>query len=419
MIAKAKQLSKSKFLKDVGKTTSAKIITVLIGFALKVIIIRLLTKEDFGLIAVLMALSSYFDMMADFSTHTITQRNIVKEKENYKEYYHIYVNTKFITLGISTLLFIITSYLLGYFEHTIIMSIIIVNMIFGVLSTFPRVLMESFEQFGIYSKVMIYVSVINLLIQTSLVYIFQSVESLFVALFFTALSSMYLYYRFVGVDFKVIYSFQSVEWLKIKELLQDSFPLFAGSFFYLLYYRIDTIMIEKMVGLEAAAEYSLGFGMADQVLEILWVQFIIVFYPKMIQMYQESKELLSRRLFQVSLILAIVFGVIFFVSINIGEYVFGFVFGAQYEYSGYIFSWTIVSMFFTALFSLYYRVLVIANKQTLYLYLMIFGATVNFILNLYFIEVYGSFGAVLTTLIVNIIIASICLFFSNMYLCEE
>ncbi|BFU78236.1 hypothetical protein ALC152_14510 [Arcobacter sp. 15-2] len=413
MITKAKQLGKSKFVKDVGKTTSAKIITVLIGFALKIIIVRLLTKEDFGLIAVLTSLSTYFSMMADFSTHGITQRNIVKEKDNYKEHYHIYVNTKLITLSVSVFLFTITAYILGYFEHKVIMTIIIVNMIFGVLSALPKVLMESFEQFGIYSKIMIYVAVINLVLQSSFVYMFQTVESLFIALFFTALSSMYLYYKFVGIDFKVVYSFQSVKWIKIKELLKDAFPLFMGSFFYLLYYRIDTIMIEKMVGLEAAAEYSLGFSMADQVLEILWVQFIIVFYPKMIKMYQESKELLFRRLKQVSFILLLVYSILFIISYIIGEYMFGLVFGEQYIYSGYIFTWIIVGMFFTALFSLYYRVLVIANKQTVYLYLMMFGAITNFLLNLYLIDIYGSFGAVLTTLFINIIIALVAIVLAN------
>jgi O-antigen/teichoic acid export membrane protein len=419
LIAKVKQLSKSKFIKDVGQTTSAKIITVLIGFALKIIIIRLLTKEDFGLIAVLTTLSSYFGMMADFSTHGITQRNIVKQKENYKEHYHIYVNTKLITLSISTFLFIITSYVLGYFEHTLIMSIIVVNMIIGALSTLPKVLMESFEQFGMYSKIMIYVAVINFVLQTIFVYYFKSVESLFVALFLTALSGAYLYYKFVGIEFKVISSFKKVEWLKIKYLLKDAFPLFAGSFFYLLYYRIDTIMIEKMVGLESAAEYSLGFGMADQVLEILWVQFIIVFYPKMIYMYQESKELLKKRLAQVSIILVLVYGFIFFISINMGEFIFGFIFGNQYESSGFIFSWAIMGMFFTALFSLYYRVLVIANKQTVYLYLMMFGAGLNFILNLYFIDLYGNIGAVWTTLIVNSIVAFYVIIYSSKILKEK
>lgn len=407
MITKAKQLSKSKFVKDVGKTTSTKIITVIIGFALKIIIIRLLTKEDFGLIAVLTSLSSYFAMMADFSTHGITQRNIVKEKDKYKEHYYIYVNTKIITLGISTLLFIVTSYLLGYFEYTIIMSIIVINMIIGAISTLPKVLMESFEQFGIYSKIMIYVSVINFVLQSILVYTFQTVESLFVALFLTALSSSYLYYKFVGINFKVIYTFQKVEWVKIKELLKDAFPLFAGSFFYLLYYRIDTIMIEKMVGLESAAEYNLGFSMADQVLEILWVQFIIVFYPKMIKMYQTSKELLKKRLTQVSIALIIVYGVIFLLSINLGEYIFGFIFGNQYGHSGYIFSWTIISLFFTSIFALYYRLLIIGNQQSIYLYVMIFGAILNFILNIYFINTYGNIGAVITTIIVNSIIAFI------------
>jgi len=79
LIAKAKQLAKTKFAKDLSKTTSSKIVSVLIGFALKIIVVRLLTKEDFGLIATLTSLNVYFSMLADFSTHSITQRDIIKD----------------------------------------------------------------------------------------------------------------------------------------------------------------------------------------------------------------------------------------------------------------------------------------------------------------------------------------------------
>ena len=166
-------------------------------------------------------------------------------------------------------------------------------------------------------------------------------------------------------------------------------------------------MVERIVGLDAAAEYNLGFSMADQILEIFWVQFIIVFFPKMITMYENSIKELKKRMNQVVVILLLVYSILFCISILEGERIFSLLFGVQYQKSGIIFTWVIVAVFFTSIFALYYRLLIIANKQHYYLYLMLLGSVLNFILNLIFIPEYGNYGAIVTTIAVNVIIAFI------------
>ncbi|WP_249291275.1 oligosaccharide flippase family protein [Campylobacter curvus] len=416
MIFFISRFNKTKFIEDIGYTTFSKIVSVIVGFIIKIVMARLLTKEDFGIISVLTSISAYFDMIADFSTHSITQRNIINNKKDCAKHYFIYVNTKIITMLISVVLFIITAFLLGYFQYKLIICIMVSTMIINVLYIMPIVLLEAFENFKLYSKIMIYIAFVNFIFQCSFLYFLRSAEALFISLFFVSLSGLCVCYKIVGLDFKVIYHLQKVKFLDIKKLIQEAFPIFIGNFFYMLYYRIDTIMIEKMVGLESAAEYNLGFTIANQLLEILWVQFIIVFYPRMVQMYNESKSELLLILKQISIVLGGIYSLMFLISFFISNYVFKYLFGVAYQSSANIFTYMIIAMFFTSVFSLYYRILIIANKQYVYLYVMGFGAIVNFLLNLYFIYIYKEFGAIITTIIVNAMIFFIARYKANIIL---
>ena len=416
MIFFLSRFNKTKFIEDISYTTFSKIVSVIVGFIIKIVIARLLTKEDFGIISVLTSISAYFDMIADFSTHSITQRNIINNKEDCSKHYFIYVNTKIITMLISVVLFVITAFLLGYFQYKLIICIIVSTMIINVLYIMPIVLLEAFENFKLYSKIMIYIAFVNFIFQCSFLYFLRSAEALFISLFFISLSSLYICYKMVGFEFNMIYHFKKVKFLDIKKLIQEAFPIFIGNFFYMLYYRIDTIMIEKMVGLESAAEYNLGFTIANQLLEILWVQFIVVFYPRMVQMYNESLVRLSSLMEQIFIILIFIYLLVFLTSYYLSGYIFGYIFGAEYKNAGTIFTYITVAVFFTSVFSLYYRILVIANKQYVYLYVMGFGAVINFLLNLYFIYIYKEFGAIITTIIVNAMIFFIVRYKANIIL---
>jgi len=407
-----KKILKSKFFKDVSITTGAKLFSVIITFVLKIVVARLLTKEEFGTIAVLTSISTYFGMIAHFATNAITQRNIVENIKDYQRHYYIYINTKLITLSISTVLFIITAYVLGYFKYDTVLILVILNMMLGAVSSIPKIILESFEDFRSFAKVVALTAVVSLLLQSVLLYYYRSAEALMVAILITSTFSVLSYYWMIKNKLGVTVLYGKSNLLDVKNLLIAAFPLFVGNFFYLLYYRIDTVMIEKMIGVERAGEYSIAFNMSDQIIDMIWVQFIIVFYPRMVRLYDESKPKLVKIIQSISCVLICVFFTMFSISYFISADVFSFVFGDGFRNSGDIFTWSMVSGFFICLFSLYYRVLIISGKQRVYLYAAILAALMNVVLNYTLIPIFGPLGAIYSSCVVNSIIFLIVYFLS-------
>ncbi|WP_161987182.1 oligosaccharide flippase family protein [Vibrio panuliri] len=347
---KIKNIVKTKFFKDLSKLTSAKLVSVGVVFILKIIIARLLTKEDFGVIAVLTSLSTYFGMISDFATNSITQRNVIQDRSNYNGHYSIYFFTKIITLSFSTLIFILVSYLLGYFEHDVVMTIIIINMILGTISSIPKVMLESFELFHNYSKIIIIVALFNLIFQTITVYVFRSIEALVFSTLMAACLNILLYWREAKKSLVMSPNLGMVSFADVRKLLVEALPLFLGNFFYLLYYRIDTVMIENILGFEAAAEYSLGFNMADQIIDLIWVQFIIIYYPKMVLGFKKDKDKLFKEMMTISTVITGLFVLGFVISHLLARDAFSIVFGLEYANSGVIFKWAMASSLFITLF---------------------------------------------------------------------
>jgi len=247
---------------------------------------------------------------------------------------------------------------------------------------------------------LIYTSLFGLIVQVSMLYFLESVEAYFLSLMIAALFSAFLYYYIIGRKHPVIYEFKKTNFGDTKKLLNESFPIFAGSFFYILFFQIDTIMIDKILGKASAAEYSVGFEFARMFLEIFWVQFIIVYYPKMVTTYQNDKRRLLQQMITITGVVSFAFLLLFVISSFISPYLFIFFFGDQYIESAYVFNYSILSVLGVSIFSLYYRVLIIANKQGYYLKVMVVAAIGNFLINFILIDKFKIYGAIMSTMLI-------------------
>ncbi|MBD3646991.1 MAG: polysaccharide biosynthesis C-terminal domain-containing protein [Pseudomonadales bacterium] len=191
------------------------------------------------------------------------------------------------------------------------------------------------------------------------------------------------------------------------ELLRQAAPLFIGSLFYMLYYRIDVLMLDKLSTRESVADFSVAFSMIDLLVELIWVQFILVFYPRMIEYYREDKRLLASRTLYVALGLAGVFTLLLIISWLLAPAAFALVFGEQYRYSGVVFTWLVPAHLLTVIFALMYRVLIITGRQVTYLVACIIGAVLNVALDYWLIPIYDVMGVIYATLTVNLLICVI------------
>lgn len=404
VLDKLRSTCRNELFRNLGFTVSGKVIAVLINFALGIFVARVLTKEDFGKISALSAFSSYFIMLADYSTFSVAQRNIILDRERYRDTYYVYVNTKLITSVLSALLFYAVAIAAGYGVDTELLFILSASILVGALCSFPEILLQSFGEYGLFSRLMVVEALAALVIQGGLVYRYRTVGAFFLSSLVVSVLILALNFFVVGSKFDVVRKHRVAQKSRIMALLRDSTPVLLGSFFYILYYRIGVIMLEKFAGYEAAAEYNMAFSRFDQIINIIWVQFIIVFYPKMIEIWDRGPAELERILGKVSFGLFGVFMLLFFVSHYLSEFFFGLVYSQKYADSGRIFTLLVPSFLMTTLFALYYRVLIIARKEMVYTVLMAVGAVVNYVVGYTLVKSYGTIGMVASISIVNALI---------------
>jgi O-antigen/teichoic acid export membrane protein len=405
----------NKFLANLGFSTVAKFAIALLGFGTQVLLSRLLEKSEFGIISTLGAFTSYFALMADYSTSTVTQTDILKEKEKAAEHYHVYVNAKTLTTLVAIVLFIFFSYILDYAGNRTILLLLAFSIPLTAFVTMPQVLLVSFNGFKTFSTLMLITAFLNCLIQGIGIWLHPAKETYFACLVGGNLAALGVNYWVIGRRFPMVFKWNRTGWDPILALLRKSTPILMGSFFYLLFYRINTIVLERMSGAEAVAEYNLAWMIGNNVMELCWTQFIIIYYPKMVELFGGDKVRLLGQLRKVTIAFFLFFAFTMFVTHFLGAWIFTSIFGEKYAASAKLFEFMLPSLFFTVVFALYYRVLIILEKQTLYMVLMAAGSIVNLGLGLVLIRRYGNYGALGANFAAQFLVSLIIYFFAIRY----
>ena len=405
----------NKFISNLGFTTLAKILIAGLGFGTQVLLSRLLSKSEFGLISTLVAFGSYFALLADYSTSSIAQTNILKEMNKAEEHYHIYVTTKAITTLGALVLFIILAFLLGYASNKLILSFMAISIPLTALIIMPQVLLLAFSKFKIYSALLLTTSVINFVFQGFGLWLKPSKENYFFFLILGNIIAVLINYWIIGKQLPIIFKWKKASGKQIWILVCKSTPLLMGSFSYLLFYRANSILLEKMSGSETVAEYNLAWMIGNNVVELVWVQFILIFYPKMVELFQTDRNRLIVQLRKVSLFFFGFFFASILITHFIGEWIFTLIFGSKYGHAAIVFELMLPSLFLTIIFALYYRLLIILGRQTVYLTLMVSGSIINLGIGMIVIRKYGSFGALGANFTAQLIVSILIYYFSVRY----
>lgn len=403
---------KNGLFSDICWTTFGKGISTVFAFCLNTLIVRTLTKEDFGLIATINVLCSYFAMLSEYSATCIAQRELIRYPADCRKIYNTYVVTRLGTTAVAAVLFLAIATALGYMQYKLVIFFVAGHLFFSSIASFPLILLQSFSQFRAYSLLMAVISLLSAILIGGIVFWQKTIESYFCAVITVSVATFIIQHLVVAREFGSVLKPVIPTRGEVVALLSESTPLFLGSFCYLLFYRIDTLMVEKMVGLAEAAEFNVGFSVADQVAELLWVQFIVVYYPRMVEMYEREQAVLNRKLWGVTLRLLSVFSVLLIVSLLLSKFIFIMVFGARYAVSATYFTMLIPSLFLTAVLGLYYRILILTNSQWVYPMVMIAGAVLKFILDYVFINNFSTIGVVYATFIVNLLTALLILVYA-------
>lgn len=387
----------SSFLKDVSVSSFGKLIGAVLKFALRILVLRLLTKEDFGVISTLSAFVVYFDLLADFSSHPIVNREMVKNPSNRSHLFISYYLSKLL-LGISSaILFIIASMAMGYFEHQLAVIFISLNIIANSLANTPDIIWQTSGQF---KKMAIYhvISIFGGTVASALIiYTYQSYNAYFIAVIIASFIALLL--KHYGILKEVSWpsiSFKTL-WKDSFNVLRESFPLLIGSLFYLLCYRIDVILLEKLGTLQQVADYNAAFTVLDQFIDVLWAQFLVVLYPKLVQMHADNPQNMLSKVRSITTMIIPLFFILTLLSYFLSPTLFALIFGEKYYSSGIIVTLLLPAQLFFVLFSLYYRVAIIYKKTSYFPAICAVGALVSFVTNFSLVPLLGVLGTTLAT----------------------
>ncbi|KXX67292.1 flippase [Flammeovirga sp. SJP92] len=378
-----------------------KVSRILVGLFINAWVRRYLGVEDVGLWEYSIALTVMFTSIATFGLERIVIRDLLSTKFKEED-----------VLGTSFLFRASTSLLSGlgivayiYFFSEVESSLLMMLGILGASGLFFQTsdIIQYFYQAHLDVKKTVIVKNISF-ISFSLfkIFLIYNESSLF---FFALVNTLDIC---IGSIFLLgIYAFETKKirlWKfniqYLKELFRDSWPLAVSSLAFIIYSKIDQIMLGDL----RESTYDVGiYGTASKLYDIpISVIGIILasIYPPFIELWnRDSKQQFYDRYKKTTLGLTVLayLGCLF--NWFFGEWIILFLFGDAFLPSYHIFSIQCIGAIFLFNASLRSNYLSLSNNQHIIMYSTILGSIINVGLNLYLIPEYGGTGAAYATLI--------------------
>ncbi|WP_306524158.1 flippase [Rheinheimera sp.] len=193
-------------------------------------------------------------------------------------------------------------------------------------------------------------------------------------------------------------SLKYFSWQSSKELLKRSSWLWLSGVVSVIYLKIDTIMIEQMIGIAATGQYT-AVARLSELWYVIPVTLAARYYPDLLKAYNKNWEsylcILKKRSVQFFLM---AFGIAIFMTLG-AKWIMWLAYGEKFVPSATVLQihvWAGCFIFVRALISQH---LIITGNEPLSLLSHGVGAILNVLLNLWLIPIYGIEGAAWATLI--------------------
>ena len=356
---------------------------------------RYLGPERFGLLSYANSYVGIFTAIAVLGLDGIVVRELVKSPDQRDTL----LGTSFLLKVVGTLLmWVLILATLFFSNNDPLTSALIAIIAFGVLFQTFNVIDYNFQA-EVKLKYVVHSQIVQLIVSsiTKLVLILKGLP----LVWFAAVYSLDAIILAVGLAYAYSRNSGSIKKWKWNAkvalaLLLDSWPLMFAYMSYLIYAKIDRIMIKEMLDEHNVGIYSAAYILYEAP---LFISLMIAksVYPILVQYYQENKN----RFFQLystlsSYMTLLSYLIVLFIFI-FHEILIQITFGESFEESSKILmllSFGMIPMFNAFLRSSY---ITISGNQKIILYTTLFSAMLNIVLNLLLIKAYGVIGAVYAT----------------------
>jgi len=390
--------------RTIAKNTSvlyiAQIITYVLGFFITISIAKYLSVDGYGILSTALALTGIYVVFSDLGLSTLTVREVVRDKSLTRKYVG---NTTIMKLFLSLftfLLTVLTVYILGYNDITIIVTYILTAaFIFNAFSSIFYSIFQSYQKMEYQSVATILNSVV-MLIGTLLV-IYLGLDVIAFALVYLVANAINFIYILVTYAWKFYIPNIEMDLEFWKPTIKEALPLSITSLFAVLVFRIDSVMLSVMSGMEAVGFYSAAYRLMEALIFFPQVYTTAIF-PVFSKLYVSSINPLKGAYIKSFKYLTILSLPIAVGITLLAEPVILLLFKPEYIPS--ILALQIVVWVLPFIFVNYIQgsLLTAMNRQVTYLKITAASLVLNVGMNLVLIPLYSYLGAAFVTVITEI-----------------
>lgn len=381
------------FLKDVTGVFSSNVFLILAGLMVSVILSRKLGPDGFGIYSAILVLPLIVVSFAQLGIRGSSIYYIGRKQFDQKD---IVSGILFILVMTSILGIALTATGFLFLEDASYSNLYI----FLVLMLIPfRLAMAYFggifigkEQIGRANFINWFSEFIHLLAVALLVWLMDlgitgALMALLVSHIFISLWALYYLQKEFGL---------SLHFRKdiTRSLLSMGF-LFALSFMIIqLNYRVDILLLQKLSTMEEVGFYSLGVSIAEKLWQLPLAIGVVLMSRTVNTEDQDAINSTTARLVRVSFIAGLIASAGMFV---LSPYVLPAIWGEKFQPSVLIIQYILPGILFISIFRILSSRLAGIGKPQISIYVFLPALIVNVLLNLWWIPLYGAFGAVMAT----------------------
>ena len=387
-----------KYFKNMGWAFAGKAFSLIFSFFVGALVARYLGPERYGVLNYALSFVTIFAFLSSFGIDNILVRDLIKYKEKKDEIIDTAFSLKLIgAVLVFIIICIVSLFLINKSDNYVNILIFIYSLQIFVTSLNVT---DSFFQSIAKNKYLFFAQFISTTAVSTLK-LFLIYRGFGVGWFVASLVFEVLVYSLITL---IIFQknghrikFRMNPTL-VKVMLLDSWPFILNSAFYLIYSKIDQIIIKKMINNVALGIYSAGVKPAE-----IWyfIPSLICssLFPALVNAKitdEKTYKNRTKRIFYLVVAISIFIALFEFLF---AKWIILFLFGSSYSDATIIlqiYTWAGVSISILTVLSQY---LTIENRTKIIMVSSLFGAIANILLNLWLIPIWGIVGSAYATLI--------------------
>ncbi len=395
-----------RLLKNIGALTVGELVSKVLGFVVTILLARKLGETQFGQYAYALSMITILAVISNCGVSTLIVKDVARQRSLAGEYLGKAVMLRSVLATALIGVAVALNLMLGFsWELNVVVFMLSLSLPFQLLSLSCQAVFQAFEQMQYIAAMSIARSALSLaLILVVLVAGYSvSAVALMQTISFAIVACVAFYYlkRAIG-SVRLAYPPEA-----LVAFAKQGLPFLYIMILYILYYKMDIIMLQKMRGAtevgwySAAYELVIGFYMIPTILAT-------VLFPVLCKQAVSSRGELRSSCVYAMKFLAVVGVPLSAVMVFCAKEIISLVYGDRYAPSGTaleVLALTFVVFFPNVIMS---YVLTALGKIKDLVWINAIGLGVNIVLNVYLISVYGYVGASIATVVSLTLVTCAC-----------